>query len=328
MEQNGALLEVENLKLHYSVQQGLLRNMVGSVKAVDGVSFKVRTAETVGIVGESGSGKSTVAKCIMQLVAPTEGRIMFEGGDLAAVDGRRLRSLRKDFQMIFQDPYASLTPHMKVEDIIAEPLLVQGVQQDRKAAKVEVGRWLDMVSLRPEIADRYPHQLSGGQRQRVAIARALILHPKLVVCDEPLSALDAVTQELIAELLLKLQAELSLSYLLISHDIAVVRYMSDRINVMYLGQIVESAQSDDISDEPLHPYTQALWSAVPSPDPTVEATRERIILKGDIPSPLNLPTGCRFHPRCPKRIPGRCETEEPVDKEVRGGHFVRCHLYA
>src|SRR5581483_4430160 len=196
MEQNGALLEVENLKLHYSVQQGLLRNMVGSVKAVDGVSFKVRTAETVGIVGESGSGKSTVAKCIMQLVAPTEGRIMFEGGDLAAVDGRRLRSLRKDFQMIFQDPYASLTPHMKVEDIIAEPLLVQGVQQDRKAAKVEVGRWLDMVSLRPEIADRYPHQLSGGQRQRVAIARALILHPKLVVCDEPLSALDAVTQEL------------------------------------------------------------------------------------------------------------------------------------
>jgi oligopeptide/dipeptide ABC transporter ATP-binding protein len=322
------LLVVEGLKLHYPVQAGLFRRSVASVKAVDDVSFSVNRGETVGIVGESGSGKTSVAKCVVRLVTPTAGKLTFDGVNLGTLEGNKLRWMRRHFQMIFQDPYASLTPHMKIETLIGEPLLVQGIIRKRNQLGSEVRRWLDLVGLRPDIASRYPHELSGGQRQRVSIARALAPNPMLVVCDEPLSALDTVTQGLIADLLLELQGEFSLSYLLISHDISVVKYMSHRINVMYLGQIVESGRSKDVSTMPLHPYTQALWSAVPSPNPSAEESRERIVLHGDIPSPVNVPSGCRFHPRCPKRIPGRCETEEPVVTDAGGGHLVRCHLYS
>ncbi len=321
------LLSVEGLKLHFPVKSGLFARTVGHVRAVDGVDFTVERGETVGIVGESGSGKSTVARCVVGLIRPTDGKVVLDGTDLGAIASDRLRSLRRHFQMIFQDPYGSLTPHMRVDDIVSEPLMVQGITRGKEALRDEARHWLELVGLSPEIGLRYPHELSGGQRQRVAIARALVLHPSLVVCDEPLSALDAVTQELIAELLLRLQRELALSYVLISHDIAIVRYMSTRIHVMYLGQIVESAESDEISRNPLHPYTQALWSAVPSPDPAFEASRERIVLRGDVPSPVNIPTGCRFHPRCPMKIEGLCEVVEPVETNQSGGHTVRCHLY-
>jgi oligopeptide/dipeptide ABC transporter ATP-binding protein len=263
----------------------------------------------------------------MRLVRPSEGRIVFDGVSLSSLEGERLRTLRRKFQMIFQDPFASLTPHMKVADIIAEPLAAQGLAPDRQAVRALVADWIGRVGLRPELGSRYPHELSGGQRQRVAIARALVVQPKLVVCDEPLSALDAVTQGLIADLLLSLQREFAVSYLFISHDIAAVRYLSDRVNVMYLGQIIESGRSDALTAAPLHPYTQALWSAVPTSSPFVEDQQERVVLQGDPPSPLAMPNGCRFHPRCPLMIPGRCDTDSPAMTALAAHHSVRCHLY-
>ncbi|MBI4317226.1 MAG: ABC transporter ATP-binding protein [Chloroflexi bacterium] len=323
-----ALLEVQHLKMHYPVYQGVFRRKVAEVKSVDGVSLRVGRSETLGIVGESGSGKTTVAKCIVRLLVPTAGRILFKGDDLCQVGESRLRHLRRHVQMIFQDPYLSLSPFMKVGDIVVEPLKVQGILRDSKRLKAEAERSLELVRLSPNKACRYPHELSGGQRQRIAIARALVLKPNLIICDEPISALDVFTQSKILDLLLELQEEFSLSYLFISHDVAAVRFVSDRIGVMYLGQLVELAESEELCANPLHPYTRALVSAVPFADPFLEISRQRIVVQGEIASPLHPPSGCRFHPRCWQRVPEKCDREEPQDVDTGGGHFVRCHQYS
>lgn len=328
MTSNNTLLHVQDLRMYYPVFKGVLRKKVAEVKAVDGVSLQVSKGETLGLVGESGSGKSTVARCIVRLVVPTAGKILFDGTDLCQIGGERLRHYRKYIQMIFQDPYTSLDPLMKVGDIVVEPLLVLGILRDRKQLKAEAERALELVELNPNKVGRYPHELSGGQRQRVAIARALVLKPYLVICDEPVSALDVFTQSRIVELLLELQEKFSLSYLFISHDVAAVRFMSDRIAVMYLGKLVELAESQDLCAHPLHPYTQALISAVPVANPVVESSRQRIVLPGEVPSPLNPPPGCKFNPRCKHRKPGTCDQEEPREIDAGGGHLVRCHLYA
>lgn len=322
------LLDVQHLRMCYPVYKGVLRKKVAEVKAVDGVSLQVGKGETVGIVGESGSGKTTVAKCIVRLVVPTAGRILFGDADLCQIDGKQLRYVRKHMQMIFQDPYTSLDPLVKVGNIIVEPLRVLGILMDRNRLKEEAEHALEAVKLNFNKLGRYPHELSGGQRQRVAIARALVLKPSLVICDEPVSALDVFTQSQIIDLLLELQEKFSLSYLFISHDIAAVRFMSDRIAVMYLGHIVESAEGQDLCANPLHPYTQALISAVPISDPSLEKSRQRIVLQGEVASPRNPPPGCKFNPRCRQRKPGKCDREEPNEIDTGGGHFVRCHQYS
>lgn len=334
MEQQEAaspLVEVEGLKVHFPVFRGaFLKRKVAVVRAVDGVSFSVGRGETLGVVGESGCGKSTTGRALMRLVEATEGTIRFEGEDLLALRGEALRRKRRDFQMIFQDPYGSLDPRMTVLDIVAEPLRAHGLGGPDLKERVQA--MLEKCGLNPRYIRRYPHEFSGGQRQRVAIARALVLEPSFVVCDEPVSALDVSIRAQVLNLLVDLQRELGLTYLFIAHDLAAVRHISDRIAVMYLGRIVELSPADEIYRRPAHPYTQALISAVPIPDPKAEANRQRIVLQGDVPSPLDPPSGCRFHPRCPrfatlgKEQKTRCKGEEPLLRVLDQGRQVACHF--
>jgi len=319
------LLQVENLVKHFHVGGGLGGGHAGLVRAVDGVSFTVQRGETLGLVGESGCGKTTTGRCILLLERPTSGRIMFEGADLAALDEAALRAVRRRIQVIFQDPYSSLNPRMTIGQILAEPLKVHGIVREKKARTDRVRELLSHVGLLPQHAERYPHQLSGGQRQRIGIARALAMEPSLIVCDEPVSALDVSIQAQIINLLEDLQARHGLTYLFIAHDLSVVRHISDRVAVMYLGKIVEMTDHARLYQEPLHPYTRALLSAVPIPDPELEARREHTVLKGEVPSPLNPPSGCVFHPRCPNAIE-RCAAAVPPLREIRSAHLAACDL--
>ena len=319
------LLQVDRLVKHFTVGGGFFGRAPGLVRAVDDVSFEVRRGETVGLVGESGCGKTTTGRCILRLEQPTSGRILFEGVDLAALDEEALRAVRRRMQVIFQDPYASLNPRMTVSDILAEPLKVHAIVPDAAKRKARVQELLAQVGLLPQHARRYPHQLSGGQRQRVGVARALAMEPSLIVCDEPVSALDVSIQAQIVNLLEDLQARLGLTYLFIAHDLSVVRHLSDRVVVMYLGKVAEVADRKSLYEDPVHPYTRALLSAVPIPDPKVEARRERTVLRGEVPSPLKPPSGCVFHTRCPIAV-ARCTAEVPALREIRSGHWGACHL--
>jgi oligopeptide transport system ATP-binding protein len=319
------LLEVRGLKKYFPITSGIILQRVKAyVKAVDGLDFFVRKGETLGLVGESGCGKSTTGRSILQLYRPTAGEVIFQGKDLCKLQGEELRKMRRNMQMIFQDPYASLNPRMTVGDIIGEPLEVHNIAKG-KEKKERVQELLQIVGLNPYFVNRYPHEFSGGQRQRIGVARALAVNPDFIVCDEPISALDVSIQAQIINLLEELQAQFHLTYLFIAHDLSVVRHISDRVAVMYLGKIVELTDRDSLYKNPLHPYTKALLSAVPIPDPIVEEKRERIILTGDVPSPVNPPSGCRFHTRCPIAIE-RCKHEDPEFRDVGDLHFVACHL--
>ncbi|MFT8319848.1 MAG: dipeptide ABC transporter ATP-binding protein [Bacillus sp. (in: firmicutes)] len=317
------LLEVKNLKTYYPVKGGLLRRTVAEVKAVDNISFEIKKGETLGLVGESGCGKSTAGRTILRLLEPTDGEIIFNGRDITNVTGVSLRKLRKDFQMVFQDPYASLNPTMMVGHLVSEPIK-NYFKKSENELKSEVLELLNKVGLPEDAYYKYPHEFSGGQRQRVGIARALALRPKLIIADEPVSALDVSVQSQVLNLLKELQAEFDLTFLFIAHDLSVVKHMSDRIGVMYLGGLVEISDKSSMYEEPLHPYTKALISAIPEPDPRKK--KQRIILKGDVPSPINPPKGCTFHPRCPFAME-ECSKVKPVLKEVKPGHRVACHLY-
>jgi oligopeptide transport system ATP-binding protein len=319
------LLEVRNLVKHFQVGGGLFGGRAGLVRAVDDVSFSIHRGETLGLVGESGCGKTTTGRCVLQLERPTSGQVLFEGRDLTTVGPAELRAVRRHIQVIFQDPYSSLNPRMTVGQIIAEPLAVHNIVTSAAARRARVRDLLGKVGLLPQHDGRYPHQLSGGQRQRVGVARALALEPKLIICDEPVSALDVSIQAQIINLLEDLQSEFGLTYLFIAHDLAVVRHISDRIAVMYLGKIVELADRKTLYDDPLHPYTRALLSAVPIPDPELEAQRERVVLRGEVPSPLNPPSGCVFHPRCPIAV-DRCRQAVPELREIKPGHWAACLL--
>lgn len=318
------LLSVDNLKMHFPIYSGVFRRQIGAVKAVDGVSFDVYKGETLGLVGESGCGKSTAGRAILQLYQPTDGKVAFKGKELTALTGGEMRKMRPSMQMIFQDPQACLNPRMTVGSIIDEPLREHSVA-DANERRERVNQLLEVVGLNPMHANRYPHEFSGGQRQRIGIARALALNPEFILCDEPIAALDVSIQAQVVNLLEDLQRELGLTYLFISHDLSMVRHIADRVAVMYLGKIVELANQDALYREPLHPYTQALLSAVPVPDPVLEETRQRVILQGDVPSPANPPSGCRFHTRCPIAVE-KCSQEDPVWRELRDGHWVACHL--
>ncbi|MEW6064032.1 MAG: ABC transporter ATP-binding protein [Bacillota bacterium] len=317
-----ALVHVTNLTKYFSIKKGMFGKEVGQVKAVDGLTFDIRQGETLGLVGESGCGKSTTGRLILRLLEPTAGRVEFEGTDVFEATSGEVRALRKDMQIIFQDPYASLNPRMSVGDIIAEPIKLYKLASGPEVQK-KVEHLLSCVGLASYHARRYPHEFSGGQRQRVGIARALALNPKLIVCDEPVSALDVSIQSQVLNLLKDLQQEFGLTYLFIAHGLNVVKHVSDRIGVMYLGKMVELARDDELYSNPLHPYTQALLSAVPIPDP--RAKKERIILTGDVPSPVNPPQGCRFHTRC-FCCQDICKHHEPVFKRIKPGHWVACHL--
>jgi len=319
------LLKVKNLVKHFTVGGGLFGGPRGIVRAVDGVSFTLHRGETLGLVGESGCGKTTTGRCILQLERATNGSVVFEGRDLTTLDETELRPVRRQIQVIFQDPYSSLNPRMTVGQIIAEPLAVHGIVPDATRRRTRVRELLNRVGLLPQHGHRYPHEMSGGQRQRVGIARALAMEPSLIICDEPVSALDVSIQAQIINLLEDLQAEFRLTYLFIAHDLAVVRHISDRVAVMYLGKIVELADRKALYDDPLHPYTKALLAAVPIPDPDLEARRERVVLGGEVPSPLNPPAGCVFHPRCPIAI-DRCRAVIPDLREIRPGHWAACLL--
>ena len=321
------LLEVRNLKMHFPVTSGIIfQRAVAHIKAVDGVSFFVREGETLGLVGESGCGKTTTGRCILQLYRPTEGEILFEGQELTKLNTRSMRQMRRQMQVIFQDPFSSLNPRMTAGNIIGEPLVVHGLVNGKAEYKERVAELLFNVGLNPYMADRFPHEFSGGQRQRIGVARALSVDPRFIVCDEPVSALDVSIQAQIINLLEDLQDQFHLTYLFIAHDLSVVRHISDRVAVMYLGKIVEIADRNEIYRNPLHPYTQALLSAVPIPDPVIDAQRERILLTGEVPSPLNPPSGCVFHPRCPIAT-AQCPQVFPELREVAPGHWAAC-LYA
>ncbi len=320
-----ALVQVINLKKYFPIYRGaILQRQVGDIKAVDGVSFDIYPGETLGLVGESGCGKTTTGRTILQLYEPTDGQIIFEGVDLTTLKENDLRRMRSHMQMIFQDPYASLNPRMTVGSIVSAPLEVHKVARG-KEKRERVNELLELVGLNPEFVNRYPHEFSGGQRQRIGIARALALNPDLIICDEPISSLDVSIQAQVVNLLEDLQEQLGLTYLFIAHDLSMVRHISDRMAVMYLGKIVELADRDEIYLHPLHPYTQALMSAVPVPDPDISETRHRIILEGDIPSPANPPVGCNFNTRCPvaREI---CFQEEPAYREIKGNHWTACHF--
>ena len=318
------LLEVSGLQMHFPVTEGIVINRkVGEVKAVDGIDFTVRRGETLGLVGESGCGKTTTGRCILRLEKPTAGAILYDGVDIARLERRDLVALRRRIQVIFQDPYSSLNPRMKVGEIIAEPIMVHGLERDASRRTARVRELLSVCGLDPKFADRYPHEMSGGQRQRVGIARALALEPEFIVCDEAVSALDVSIQAQVINLLEDLRERFGLTYLFIAHDLSVVRHLCQRVAVMYLGRIVELAACDELFDNPLHPYTQALLAAVPVPDPTVEAERTFRPVKGEVPSPINPPSGCVFHPRCPIAIE-RCKQHRPELRELRPGHWVAC----
>jgi len=319
-------VEVRGLRKHFPVKRGLLRRQVGTIAAVDGVTFDIAEGETLGLVGESGSGKSTTGRALLQLVKPTAGEVRFQAAELTTMAPRELRDVRRQMQMIFQDPYASLDPRMSVRDIVGEPLDVHAIGS-REERRARVSELLALVGLRPEHADRYPHQFSGGQRQRIGIARALATGPRFIVADEPLSALDVSIQAQILNLLNDLKPRLGLTYLFIAHDLAVVRHISDRVAVMYLGRIVELGPRESVFARPLHPYTQALLSAIPVPDPDLEGRRQRIVLEGELPSPAHPPRGCRFHPRCPLAT-DLCRIEDPELRDLGplgAPHQVACH---
>jgi oligopeptide transport system ATP-binding protein len=317
------LLQVEGLKMHFPITRGLfIQRQVGAVQAVDGLDFYIKKGETLGLVGESGCGKSTAGRAILQLYRPTAGKVYFKGKDITKAEGDQLKVLRREMQMIFQDPYASLNPRMTVGDIIGEPLKVHKLATG-KARTARVQELLQVVGLNPYFANRYPHEFSGGQRQRIGIARALAVKPEFIVADEPISALDVSIRAQIINLLEDLQAEFALTYLFIAHDLSVVRHISDRVAVMYLGKIVELADRNELYSNPLMPYTRALLSAVPIPDPLAEAQRERIILKGDVPSPINPPRGCHFHTRCPIAIAACQEIDPPLEQKAPG-HWAAC----
>ncbi|MGA9397276.1 MAG: dipeptide ABC transporter ATP-binding protein [Anaerolineaceae bacterium] len=318
------LLTVEDLVMYFPIRRGIFQNVVGHVHAVDGISFNIKRGETLGLVGESGCGKSTTGRAILQLYKPTAGKVIFQGQNLVNLRGQKLRAMRRQMQMIFQDPYASLNPRMTVEQIIGEPLYIHNILKGG-AVRTRVEELLKLVRLNPAYSDRYPHEFSGGQRQRIGVARALALEPELIICDEPISALDVSVQAQVVNLLEDLQKEMNLTYLFIAHDLSMVRHISDRVAVMYLGVMAELADREDLYSNPLHPYTIALLSAVPIPSPIIEAKRKRIILKGDVPSPVNPPTGCRFHTRCPLAIV-ICTEKRPEWREITPNHFVACHL--
>jgi oligopeptide/dipeptide ABC transporter ATP-binding protein len=320
--QNKDLLEVKNLVKHFPIKGGLLQRTVAHVRAVENVSFTVKEGETLGLVGESGCGKTTVGRTILRLTPATSGTVAFQGKDVFKAGAGEMKALRKDMQIIFQDPYSSLDPRMPVGESIGEGLLVHGMR-DTKQRNAIVLEMLKKVGLEDYHARRYPHEFSGGQRQRIGIARALALRPKFIVCDEPVSALDVSIQSQVLNILKDLQAEFGLTYLFIAHNLSVVEHISDRVGVMYLGKMVELTERKSMFADPLHPYTKALLSAIPIPDPTVK--RERMILTGEIPSPVNPPKGCRFHPRCPFAV-DKCKTVEPEFKELKPGHFVACHV--
>lgn len=317
------LLVVKNLKKYYPITGGVLGGEVGVVKAVDDVSFAVKRGETLGLVGESGCGKSTTGRSLLRLIEPTAGEIYFDGVNVSSLSKDDMRKMRRDMQIVFQDPFASLNPRHNIDKILEEPLIVHGIGNSAERKK-RVLEMLEVVGLSSYHARRYPHQFSGGQRQRIGIARALMLNPKLIIADEPVSALDVSIQSQVLNLMQDLQKEMGLTYVFIAHDLSVVRHISDRVGVMYLGRIVELTTSGQLYSNPLHPYTKALLSAVPTPDP--DAVRDRVILQGDVPSPANPPSGCTFHTRCP-HVTDECRTIRPEFRDAGDGHFVACHLY-
>lgn len=315
------LIKVENLSKAFPIKGGILSREIATVKAVADVSFEIKKGETLGLVGESGCGKSTLGRCVIRLLEPTSGKIWYKGNDVTNLKGDSLRVLRRSMQIIFQDPYASLNPRMTVGSIVGEPLAIHNLFDSKKDREDRVKQLLDLVGLRPEAINRYPHEFSGGQRQRIGIARALAVDPEFIVCDEPVSALDVSIQAQVINLLMDLQQKLGLTYLFIAHDLKVVEHISNRVAVMYLGRVAELANADELYEHPTHPYTQALLSAIPVPDPN--AKKSRIILQGDVPSPINPPTGCYFHPRCPKAGEG-CNEFRPELRETRPEHFTSC----
>jgi oligopeptide transport system ATP-binding protein len=322
---NHALLRVVDLVKHFPITRGIIfQKQVGAVHAVDGVSFDIKKGETFGLVGESGCGKSTTGRTILQLYKPTSGKVYYGELDLTTLPSEEMRRMRRKMQMIFQDPYASLNPRMTVGEIIGEPLIVHNLAKNSEVQE-RVGRLLELVGLNPAYVNRYPHEFSGGQRQRIGVARALALQPELIICDEPISALDVSIQAQVVNLLEDLQDKFDLTYLFIAHDLSMVRHISDRVGVMYLGKIVELASRNDVYANPLHPYTKALLSAVPVADPLIEEKRERIILQGDVPSPVNPPSGCHFRTRCPLAVE-LCAQKEPEWREITASHWVACHL--
>jgi len=327
MSENNFLLNVQNLKMYFPITQGIIiQRHIGDIKAVDGISFSIKPGETMGLVGESGCGKSTTGRAILQLYRPTDGHVFFKSEDLTELKGEGLRRMRRQMQMIFQDPYASLNPRMTVGNIIGEPLEVHNIYSSKAERRERVQELLRVVGLNPYFVNRYPHEFSGGQRQRIGVARALAVNPEFIVCDEPISALDVSIQAQIINMLEDLQGEFGLTYLFIAHDLSVVRHISDRIAVMYLGKLAELADRDELYEHPMHPYTQALLSAVPIPDPVIEEKRQRIILEGDVPSPANPPKGCNFSTRCP-RVMDICYDVDPEFRDLGSGHWVACHLY-
>ena len=323
-DKEDALLRVENLKVHFPITSGIIfQRTVGQIKAVDDVSFFIKRGETLGLVGESGSGKTTIGRGILNLIKPTSGEVLFDGEDVSKMKGGELRRVRRRMQVIFQDPYSSLNPRMSAGNLVGEPLLVHKLTKNKQEYRDQIAEMFRMVGLSSSMMDRFPHEFSGGQRQRIAIARALVMKPDFVVCDEPVSALDVSIQAQIINLLDELQQELHLTYLFIAHDLSVVRHISDRIAVMYLGKLVEVVDSDELNVDPLHPYTRALLSAAPVPDPSIEIKKQRMVLTGEVPSPLNPPSGCTFHPRCPMATEA-CSQIVPKLRQVKKNHWAAC----